>query len=173
MDKSINDINVNILLDCNAFDYILEKISLIKDLNLNFYYIWSQEIELEKISDLNKLLKIKEIKKNYTLETAGVFMINAPCINKECFFPNSEVVNTIKRILIKHKCLKNHRDNNFKQDLNLAITAYINKFMVLTNDGSGKKDGLLKALKEMSIKCYSTREFEKIFLGTGGKNEIK
>lgn len=73
MDKSINDINVNILLDCNAFDYILEKISLIKDLNLKFYYIWSQEIELEKISDLNKLLKIKEIKKNYTLETAGVF----------------------------------------------------------------------------------------------------
>lgn len=89
MDKSINDINVNILLDCNAFDYILEKIFLIKDLNLKFYYIWSQEIELEKISDLNKLLKIKEIKKNYTLETAGVFMINAPRINKECFFPNS------------------------------------------------------------------------------------
>ena len=62
MDKSINDINVNILLDCNAFDYILEKISLIKDLNLKFYYIWSQEIELEKISDLNKaLLEIQKI----------------------------------------------------------------------------------------------------------------
>ena len=100
-------------------------------------------------------------------------MINAPCINKECFFPNSEVVNTIKRILIKHKCLKNHRDNNFKYDLNLAIAAYINKFIVLTNDGSGKKDGLLKALKEMRIKCYSTGEFENIYLKPEGKNEIK
>ncbi|UKI42153.1 MAG: hypothetical protein L6V95_03985 [Candidatus Melainabacteria bacterium] len=100
-------------------------------------------------------------------------MINAPCINKECFFPNSEVVNTIKRILIKHKCLKNHRDNNFKYDLNLAITAYINKFIVLTNDGSGKKDGLLKALKRDEYKMFFNREFENIYLKTEGKNEIK
>ena len=47
---------MKILLDNNSFDFILHNEKMIQQVqsNFEFYYILSQEIELEKINNLSK-----------------------------------------------------------------------------------------------------------------------
>ncbi len=166
---------MKILLDNNSFDFILHNEKMIQQVqsNFEFYYILSQEIELEKINNLSKKMKLKEIKSTFSQETAGVFMINAPCLNRQCYFVEQSIQNKIEKILIKHGCKKNNRQENFMHDLNLAITAYINKYTVLTNDGNNKKqEGLLSALRELEIDCFSHDDFNSLLLQTTNKHCI-
>ena len=91
-------------------------------------------------------------------------MLNAPCINRNCLFPNNVLAENIKQVLIKHGCKKNNREENFNHDLNLAISGYLNNYIILTNDGAKNKKGLYKALKELNIQCLSHSEFTEQFL---------
>lgn len=151
----------NILLDSNSFDFLFEHIEEIENIknNYNFYYIYAQESEINKIPDLTKRLNLIKIKDKYTRETAGVFMVNAPCINRECYFVNSELLNKIEFTLKKYHCKKNNREENFINDLNLVISAYQNKYIILTNDGYNKNRGLLPALQELGIHSLSHQDF--------------
>lgn len=158
---------MKILLDNNSFDFLLvhmDKIKIISEKH-TLYYILSQEIELDKLGksrkteQLEKYINLIKIKNSHSSEVPGGFMINAPCVNRPCLFFNSEVLNKCSDILKKHHCMKNNRLENFTHDLNLATTAYIGGYAVLTNDGTGVKDGLYPALKELGIECYSHSEF--------------
>lgn len=161
-----------ILLDCNSFDFIQKHITEIDERKsiFEFYYIWSQEIELNNIKELSKRIMLNEIKEQYSQQTAGVFMLNVPCLNVPSYFIKKELYDKVRLCLEKYHCKKHNKENNFINDLNLAISAYLNKYAVLTNDGAWKnkdeykKQGLLPALKELNIECYSHKEFEDTFL---------
>ena len=157
---------MNILLDSNSFNFLYDNQDNIKKgkTNLNFFYILSQEKELNKIKNLELKHKLIEIKCTYANETAGAFMLNAPCINRNCLFPNDVLVDNIKQVLTKHGCKKNNREENFNHDLNLAISGYLNNYVILTNDGAKNKNGLYKALKELNIQSLSHTEFIEQFL---------
>lgn len=157
---------MNILLDSNSFNFLFDNQDKIKKIktNLKFFYILSQELELNKIKNFELKQKLIEIKCTYTNEKAGLFMLNAPCINRNCLFPNNVLVENIKQVLIKHGCKKNNREENFNHDLNLAISGYLNNCIILTNDGAKNKKGLYKALKELNIQCLSHSEFTEQFL---------
>ena len=99
---------MNILLDSNSFNFLFDNQDKIKKIktNLKFFYILSQELELNKIKNFELKQKLIEIKCTYTNEKAGLFMLNAPCINRNCLFPNNVLVENIKQVLIKHGCKK-------------------------------------------------------------------
>lgn len=116
---------MKLLLDNNSFDFLLEnidKIELILNEN-SLYYIYAQELELKKLDDSHSINKKKlykslnKIKGDYCNEAAGVFMLNAPCLNRECFFPDKTTLDEIFKILKKHGCLKNNRLENFAYNL--------------------------------------------------------
>ena len=143
---------MNILLDSNSFNFLFDNQDKIKKIktNLKFFYILSQELELNKIKNFELKQKLIEIKCIYIIFHN---MIKAPCINRNCLFPNNVLVENIKQVLIKHGCKKNNREENFNHDLNLAISGYLNNYIILTNDGAKNKKGLYKALKELNIQC--------------------
>lgn len=155
---------MNILLDSNSIYFIYQNLLLIqnKTKDINFFYLPSQEIEINKIMSPNKLkLLMETLDLCQATPTAGVFMLNTPGINVERYFVNSSTSDTFKTILKKHNC--NHKgQENFMADFDIAYSAMCNKYVVLTNDGAGKKDGLYKALKELNIKCLSHDEFKKL-----------
>lgn len=161
---------MNILLDNNTFDFLLENIdkmeSIIKKHKL--FYILSQEIELNKMKNnktgeqLIRHARMEIIKGDYCSEEPGPFMLNTPCINRKCIFPDTNLVDLISNTLKKYGCCKNGRQENYIHDLNIAITAYNNGYTVVKNDGAKSKKGLYGALKELNIKRVSHEEFRNL-----------
>ena len=122
-------------------------------------------MELDNITNLSKKINLKKIQAQYSTEVPAVFMINAPCINRECYFIDNSLWKIFESTLKEYHCYKNNSHNNFVNDLNLALAAYLNDYIVLTNDGANSQSkGLIPALRALKVKCFSHNEFKKMLI---------
>ena len=154
---------MKILLDSNSIPFLYKYREEIKTYeNFVFYILPSQKREIEKQLGTNKKQILKDTIKIHDVEaTAGVFFLNVPNVNVPSYFVNGKTEKHFKQVLLQHNCLHKGQEN-FLADFDIAYSAFCNKYVVLTNDGAGKKDGLYKALKELNIECLSHEEFLKM-----------
>ena len=156
--------NLEILLDSNSIHFLYKNLNVLRETkdNFSFYILPSQEREINGQLGVEKHKTLKNTLNIYNVEkTPGVFFLNVPNINVSSYFVDSKIAEKIRTVLLKHNCM-HIGTSNFMADFDIAYSAFINKYTVLTNDGAGKKDGLYRALKELNIACLSHNEFEKL-----------